>query len=90
MQRKSPVNTCAFNNKTDLFQNLINIVHTNYTLKNSNIFVFNQNNILKKYILKYKNLYYWVNLQEKDSTLAVNKQFNYHLLFISNSIKPSS
>ena len=80
----------AFNNKTDLFQNLINIVHTNYTLKNSNIFVFNQNNILKKYILKYKNLYYWINLQEKNSTLAVNKQFNYHFgSLVSNNFQTS-
>ena len=64
------------NNKKDLFQRTLQVINRNYTLENSNILVLNNKNIFKKYILMYKNFYYWVNLQERDSVLNVNTQLN--------------
>ena len=76
------------NNKTDLFQNTLNLINRHYVLKNSNILFLNQNHDTKKYILKYDNLYYWINLQKKNSILTINKQFNYHFgSLVSNNFQ---
>ena len=76
------------NQKTDLFQRTLNVLNTNYILKNSNILIFNHINVIKKYILQYGHSYYWINLQEKNSILTSSKQFNYHFgSLVSNNFQ---
>jgi len=66
------------NNKTDLFQRVLNTLNLTCLLKNSKILVLNQNNDINKYILKFNNSYYWVNLYKKNSVLVLSKHCNHY------------
>ena len=66
------------NNKTDLFQRVLNTLNLNCFLKNSTILILNQNTNIKKYILKFNNSYYWVNLYKKNSGLVLSKHCNHY------------
>ena len=73
------------NSKKDLFQRHIQIINNQYELKNATIQKFTTRNQAEKYILKYKNLQYWINLEKKDSKLLINNNFTNHFAnLISN------
>jgi len=60
------------NNKPNLFERTLQITSNHYTLKNTNIFRIKLQNNLTKYLLNYKNLYYWINLEKKNIDLELN------------------
>ena len=60
------------NEKSNLFERTLQIISNHYNLPNSTIQVVNLENNISKYILKYKDLRYWVNLKKKDTNLELN------------------
>jgi DNA-directed RNA polymerase subunit beta' len=76
------------NDKKDLFQRKIQIINNQYNLIDAKILKFTSNKQTEKYILNYKNLKYWINLEKKDSKLYVNKLVNDHFASsISNTFE---
>ena len=76
------------NDKKDLFQRKIQIINNQYNLIDAKILKFTSNKQTEKYILNYKNLQYWINLEKKDSKLYVNKLVNDHFASsISNTFE---
>jgi hypothetical protein len=60
------------NDKSNLFERLLQIVTNHYTLENSIIQKVDHSNIFSQYFFKYQNSYYWINLINKDSKLKLN------------------
>ena len=76
------------NNKKGLFQRKIQIINTQSNLLNAKIQKYSQTKSVDKYLLKYKNFQYWVNLQTHDSKLYVKHLANdYFAGLISNTFE---
>jgi DNA-directed RNA polymerase subunit beta' len=76
----------VINDKKDLFQRKIQIINNQYNLENANICKFTNSKDIDKYILNYKNLQYWINLEKKDSKLYVNNGVNEHFASLISNI----
>ena len=66
------------NNKKDLFQRKIQILNTQHNLTKATIQKFSTNNHINRYILNYKNLQYWIHLEEQNFKLYFNRGENNH------------
>ena len=76
------------NSKKNLFQSQIQIINNQYSLKNATIQKLISNNQIEKYILTYKKLQYWINLEKRNSKLLLNNNINqYFANLISNSFE---
>ena len=76
------------NNKTNLFQRILQILSYRYNLYNSYFQKLNESSILVFYILNYKNLKYKINLKEQNSEILINVNHNkYFGSLLINSFK---